>query len=90
MIYQFECNEYFDLHNISAIPPGLSETVTVNLQILPSAINPRSMTLVNVDASMLPPHKTVATLKVELIKFLCFRFTFFLTFFLSALEAHLQ
>ena len=57
---------FCDLHNISAIPPGLSETTTVNLQILPSAIKPRSMTLVKVDASILPPHKTVATLKYDL------------------------
>ena len=59
---EMERKTFRNLHNISAIPPGLSETTTVNRQILPSAINPRSITLVKVEASILPPHRTVATL----------------------------
>lgn len=47
----------------SAIPPGLSLTVTRNRFNLPSAAKPRSITRPNAVVSMFPPHSGTTTLE---------------------------
>lgn len=49
----------------SAIPPGLSDTVTTNLMSRPSAARPRSITRPRAVVSMFPPHKATTTLEVK-------------------------
>ena len=46
----------------SAIPPGLSLTVTENLTKRPSAAKPRSKHRPNTVVSIFPPHKGITTL----------------------------
>ena len=46
----------------SAIPPGLSDTVTTNRMSRPSAAKPRSMTRPRAVVSMLPPQSATTTL----------------------------
>lgn len=50
----------------SAIPPGRSVTVTVNLTRRPSAARPRSRQRPSTVVSMLPPHKGITTLEKKL------------------------
>ena len=47
----------------SAMPPGRSLTVTVNLTNLPSAAKPRSKHLPRIVVSILPPHNGITTLE---------------------------
>ena len=49
----------------SAIPPGLSETVTENLTRRPSAARPRSRQRPRIVVSILPPHKGITILKIK-------------------------
>lgn len=49
----------------SAIPPGLSDTVTTNLMSRPSAARPRSITRPRAVVSMFPPHRATTTLEVK-------------------------
>ena len=50
----------------SAMPPGLSLTVTVNLTRRPSAARPRSKQRPKMVVSILPPHKRMTTLKEKI------------------------
>ena len=74
----------------SAIPPGLSETVTVNLTKRPSAANPLSRHLPKIVVSMLPPQRGMTTLEIESrlydqLNFFKFHFVKFFTFCLLVL-----
>ena len=46
----------------SAMPPGLSLTVTTNRTNLPSTAKPLSIDLPSMVVSMLPPHSAITTL----------------------------
>jgi hypothetical protein len=51
----------------SAIPPGLSLTFTMKRMRRPSEDNPLSMQRPSTVGSMLPPHKGITTLKINMI-----------------------
>ena len=60
----------------SAIPPGLSDTVTENLTKRPSAAKPLSKHRPRIVVSMFPPHKGITTLFRtidQLLQYYCFK-----------------
>ena len=75
------------IFSISTIPPGRSWTFTVNRIIRPSAVRPRSITRVRVEASMFPPQSTVQTLSTWLEND---RDREIFTFFRAVQEEHLR